>query len=66
MSMTVEADNREGELAINRMLKAKDMALALWKIRENLYGPEEDINVSRVLFRGILEDYGVNLDDLIE
>ena len=64
MKVTFESEDR---LEINRLAKSLDMACALFGIKHNLFRKTEsnDIDIVEEINQ-VLDDYNINLDDLIE
>jgi hypothetical protein len=65
MKVTFESEDR---LEINRLAKSLDMALALFEITHNLFRrieSDSDIDIAFEI-HVILEDNGINLNELIE
>ena len=70
----------ETQMEVNRILKARDMALALHDIANNIQkkaewecesleadsDPSDGVYIMRRHIGEVLEKYGINIDDLIE
>jgi hypothetical protein len=70
----------ETQMEVNRVLKARDMALALHDIANNIQkkaewecesleadsDPSDGVYIMRRYIGEVLEKYGINIDDLIE
>ena len=70
----------ETQMEVNRVLKARDMALALHDIANNIQkkaewecesleadsDPSDGVYIMRRHIGEVLEKYGINIDDLIE
>jgi division protein CdvB (Snf7/Vps24/ESCRT-III family) len=63
MKVTFESEDR---LEINRLAKSLDMALALFEISHNLFRKIEHNAEIAEEINGILEDYNINLNELIK
>ena len=63
MKVTFESEDTK---EINRLAKSVDMACALFEIKYNLFRKVElDIDIAEEINR-ILEDNGINLDELLQ
>jgi hypothetical protein len=63
MKVTFESEDTK---EINRLAKSLDMALALFEIKYNLFRKiEHNTEIAEEIYE-ILEDNGINLNDLIE
>ena len=59
----------EGRMAMQRALKSLDMACVLFEIQHNLFRGIEENNTSIMIIDKInelMDEHGINLDDLIE
>jgi hypothetical protein len=70
----------ETQMEANRLMKARDMALALHEIANNIQkkaewecesleadsDPEDGVYIMGRHIRGVLVKYGINIDDLIQ
>ena len=79
MKTTLEFDTEdpEQEQDLKRVMKAKDMALAIWKIQQDIrgklknipddYQPAYEIGLQEAqeLINEVLEDYDINLDKIL-
>ena len=60
------------EKEINRLAKSLDMALCLWELRNNFWrkwkysGKDIPLDELRDEFNKLLEEYSINVDDLVE
>ena len=82
MKVTFEIDiiDDETQMEVNRVLKARDMALALHEIANNIQkraewecesleadsDPSDGVYIMRRKIGEVLEKYGINIDDLTQ
>lgn len=59
-------DTHEDQMALRRMLKAEDMAIALFEIHVNLWRHCESVEEYKRRIYEELEAWNINLEDLIE
>ena len=80
VTFEIEVTDEDTQLEVNRLLKARDMALALHDIANNIQkkarweceslgedsDPSDGVRIMGNHIREIIEKYGINIDELIQ